>query len=315
METLRGLESLPDPRLLGSTVTWGVFDGVHRGHRRLLRRLTELACDGPSVVITFDPHPTQVLQDVEVPLLCTISERLELMAAQGIGFVLVVPFTAEFARKSAEEFVRDIVLGRLGARRVLLGHDSHFGKDRHGNDELLRRLGIEVHPCEPEMEGGRPISSSLIRQAISEGQVELAATLLGRPVCMRGTVIRGDRRGTRLGYPTANLEVQKALHPPRGVYSVETLVEGRAFLGVANLGTRPTFYEGGAPELLEVHLLAYPGGDLYGRKLEVRFCRRLRDEVKFADVEDLRKAMADDVAQVKKLWAKKLPSSSSDWNP
>lgn len=304
MHLLRGWESLPDPRVRDSFVTWGVFDGVHRGHQRVLRKLLELARGGATLVITFDPHPARVLQGIEVPLLCSLEERLERIEANGVGAALVLPFTREFAQTTAERFLRDTVIGRIGARGILLGHDSQFGKDREGDYVLLSSvgasLGIEVHEGEPEMHEGGPISSSLIRQAIAEGKIEEASDLLGRPPTCRGVVVRGDRRGTTLGFPTANLELGPMCRPPRGIYAVDGVVDGRRYAGVANLGTRPTFYGEGGPELLEVHWLDFPGGDLYGRVLEVRFRYRLRDELRFSGVEELRRAIEADVAEVRR---------------
>ncbi len=304
MEILQGLASLPDRRLAGSCVTWGVFDGVHRGHRKVLRRLLELAGEGPAAVVTFDRHPVEVLRDTPVPLIVPLDERLRLIGEQGVAFVLVLPFTREFSKTTAEEFVRDIVASRMGARRILLGHDSHFGRDRQGDVELLatlgRSLGIDVETCAPEVHEGTPISSSLIRRAIAEGRTEAAADLLGRPWSLRGIVTQGDRRGALLGFPTANVELREELHPLRGVYAVEADLDGKTYRGVANLGRRPTFHGEGAPEILEVHLLDFFGGDLYDRALIVRFLARLRDEKKFSGVDELRAQIRADIAAVRK---------------
>ncbi|MFN3486014.1 MAG: riboflavin kinase, partial [Planctomycetota bacterium] len=211
-------------------------------------------------------------------------------------------FTPEFARQSAEEFVRDVVAGRLRARGIVLGHDSRFGRGREGDLELLarlgRELGIEVRRCDPELHQGRPLSSSLIREAIAAGRLQEAALLLGRPPVVIGTVVRGDRRGTLLGFPTANIPLGRSVRPPAGVYAVEVPLEGRICRGVANLGRRPTFESGGT-EILEVHLLDYPGGDLYGRTLEVRFLRRLREERRFENVEALRRQIQADIESVR----------------
>lgn len=301
MELLRGLESLPDPRLRGAAVTWGVFDGVHRGHRKVLARL--LVLGSPAVVVTFDRHPAEVLYGKDVPLVVPLEERLRLIGACGVPYVLLLPFTREFSETAAERFVRDVVVGRIGARAILLGHDSHFGKDRRGDFELLSSLGgdlgIAVEACEPELREGRPISSSGIRQSIAEGRLAEAADMLGRPVTLWGTVVRGDRRGSTLGFPTANLDTGRQVRPPRGVYAVEAVLDGRLFAGVANLGRRPTFHAEGAPELLEVHLLDYDGGDLYGRALEVRFRYRVRDEKKFSGPAEIRRQIEADVAAVR----------------
>jgi riboflavin kinase/FMN adenylyltransferase len=216
-----------------------------------------------------------------------------------VDFCLVLNFTTEFAKLTAEEFVRDVVAGRLQARGIVLGHDSRFGRDRTGDFDFLStlagRLGVEVLNCEPDRFRGRPISSSLIREAVFAGRLDEARYLLGRPPTLIGTVVQGDRRGTALGFPTANLELHHAVRPPSGVYVAEVPFEGRVHRAVVNIGTRPTF-KGNGGEALEVHLLDYPGGDLYGRILEVRFLARLRDEKKFAGPDELRKQIAEDVA-------------------
>lgn len=304
MEILAGLEALPDPRLGAPVVTWGVFDGVHRGHRRVLETVRDWAREvrARSVAVTFDRHPSEVLSGQPVPLLVPLDERLRRIGEIGVDFALVIPFTPEFARQSAEEFVRDVVAGRLRARGIVLGHDSRFGRGREGDLELLarlgRELGIEVRRCDPELHQGRPLSSSLIREAIAAGRLQEAALLLGRPPVVIGTVVRGDRRGTLLGFPTANIPLGRSVRPPAGVYAVEVPLEGRIYRGVANLGRRPTFESGGT-EILEVHLLDYPGGDLYGRTLEVRFLRRLREERRFENVEALRRQIQADIESVR----------------
>jgi riboflavin kinase / FMN adenylyltransferase len=293
MEILRGLDSLPDPRVRNSFVTWGVFDGVHRGHAKVLRALA--AKGAPTLVVTFDRHPAEVLHGRDVPLVLPLEERLKRLAEA--SQVLVLPFTKEFAETTAEQFVRDIIVGRIGARGILLGHDSHFGKDRKGDIELLatlgRELGIEVDRCEPEVHGGRPLSSSRIREAVSAGRLDEAAEMLGRPFAVYGTVVRGDGRGAKLGFPTANVRPALPLLPPPGVYQVETL--GRK--AVANLGRRPTFHEAG-PLTLEVHILDFRG-DLYDRELEVRFLRKIRDERKFSGPEEIRRQIEADIHDVR----------------
>ncbi len=301
MRILRGLESLPDSFLANSTITWGVFDGVHLGHRQVLRILTAWAAErrSSSAVVTFDRHPAEVLRGVDVPLVCPLEERLDLIAGAGVDATLVLSFTRAFSENSAEAFVGDIVVGRIGARAVLLGHDSQFGKDRAGDLATLRalagRLGIEVRACEPARFQGRPISSSLVRDAVFAGRIEEAAALLGRPFSLHGIVVAGEGRGAKIGIPTANLELRHGVRPPRGVYAVTVPLEGREQPGVANLGTRPTFHESGA-EAVEVHLIGWKGGPLYGRNLQIRFHRRLRDEKKFSGPGELVRQIRADIA-------------------
>ena len=305
MEILSGLESLPDPRLRTPIVTWGVFDGVHRGHRRVIgQSLSWARVEGvSSAIVTFDRHPEEVLRGRKVPLVAPLGERLRLIGDLGVDFCVVLNFTLEFSKTSAEEFIRGIVAGRMAAKGIVLGHDSRFGRDRAGDLDFLTRLGrdvgLDVRHSEPELFQGRPVSSSLVREAIFAGKLEDATFLLGRAPSVIGTVVRGDRRGTKLGFPTANLELHHAVRPPAGVYSAEVPLEGRHFRALVNIGTRPTFGQDGA-EALEVHLLDYQGGDLYGRSVEVRFLGRIRDEQKFDGPESLKRQILADISQVRK---------------
>ena len=300
MQIVSGLESLPEPRIRNPIVTWGVFDGVHLGHRRVLDSVRSWAREKgvSAAAVTFDRHPAEVLHGKPIPLLLPLSERLRLIAAEGLDFCLVLNFTLEFSRTTAEQFVRDIVARRMGASGVVLGHDSRFGHDRSGDAAFLERvgreIGVEVRHCEPEFFRGNPVSSSLIREAIFEGRLDDARFLLGRPPSVIGTVVRGDRRGAALGFPTANLELHHTVRPPTGVYAAEVPLGDRAYRAVVNIGTRPTFRSGG-PETIEAHLLDYAGGDLYGRVLEVRFHSRLRDEKKFDGVDALKHQIRADI--------------------
>src|SRR6185295_3181500 len=300
MEILSGLESLPDPGLRSPIVTWGVFDGVHRGHRKVIEQALGWArAEGvSSAVVTFDRHPEEVLRGSKVPLVTPLAERLRLIGALGVDFCVVLNFTLDFAKTTAEEFIRGIVAGRMAAKGIVLGHDSRFGRDRAGDLDFLTRLGrdvgLEVRHSDPEIFQGRPVSSSLIREAIFAGRLEDATFLLGRPPSVIGTVVRGERRGTSLGFPTANLELHHAVRPPTGVYAAEVPLEGRVFRAVVNIGTRPTFQAAGA-ETIEAHLLDYAGGDLYGRVAEVRFLSRIRDEKKFEGPEALKRQITADI--------------------
>ena len=302
MEILSGLEALPDPRLRSPVVTWGVFDGVHRGHRKVLDAVLAWArADGVSAaVLTFDRHPAEVLRGAKVPFISPLGERLRLLGEAGLDFCLVLNFTLEFSRLSADRFVREVVVDRLHARGVVLGHDSRFGKDRAGDLASLHAAGLPVRQIEPEFREGRPVSSSLVREAIFAGRLDEARFLLGRPPSVHGTAVRGDRRGTGLGFPTANLELHHAVRPPAGVYAAEVPLDGRRWRAVVNIGTRPTFKTEGA-EMIEAHLLDWTGGDLYGRALEVRFLARLRDERRFEGVEALRAQIAADVEAARRL--------------
>ena len=253
----------------------------------------------PSLVITFDRHPAEVLRGVPVPLVCPVSERVRLISERGVRAVVVLPFTIEFSRTTAEEFVRDSIRGKLGASAILLGHDSHFGRDRQGDLATLERLavglGLEVRSCEPERRGGRPLSSSMIRDAVRAGDLVEAEAILGRPFALYGRVVAGEGRGAKIGIPTANLELDHELRPPTGVYAVEVPLDGRIYAGGANLGRRPTFHPEGARETAEVHLIDYQGPPLKGRRLEVRLRARVRDERRFSGPEELVRQIRSDL--------------------
>ncbi|MBI4564337.1 MAG: riboflavin biosynthesis protein RibF [Planctomycetes bacterium] len=306
MQVFRGLPAWTDPPWRGCAVTWGVFDGVHRGHQKVLDALVawarELAV--PPVVLTFDRHPAEVLWNSAVPLVVPLEQRIELIGARHVEAVVILPFTVEFSRTTAEEFIRDIVRDRMGACAVLLGHDSHFGHDRAGDVAMLERsagdLGIAVRTCAPELHRGRPLSSSLVREAVLAGRLDEAWEILGRPFALFGTVVRGDGRGASIGVPTANVAVLYGLKPPRGVYAVEaSLGEGVPCLGAANVGCRPTFHPEGAAESVEVHLIDYAGPSLLGRRLEVRFLERVREERKFSGPAELAAQIRRDIEWIR----------------
>ncbi len=299
MRIVRGLESYP-PDAGESAVALGVFDGIHLGHRAILetavaeaRRhgLAALAC-------TFDPHPIEVLQPARAPLpLTTTEDRLELIAETGVDTAVVIAFTRQVAGIEPQTFVRDVLVRTLKARDIVVGFNHRFGRGARGDASLLQRLGAELgyraHVVPPLTVDGIPVSSSEIRSALLAGDLERAARMLGRPYSAEGTVVRGAGRGRTLGFPTANVKSDRPLPLPAGVYACQAVVGHERYRAVINLGVRPTF---GETELqVEAHLLDF-SGDLYGRRLGLRFLKRLRDERKFADVEALRRQIALDVA-------------------
>lgn len=305
MEIIPGFDAFPDARVKRPVVTWGVFDGVHVGHRRVISEVFSWArqLGVSSLVATFDRHPGEILYGRDVPLVTSLEDRLRLIGELGIDFCVLIRFTREFARTTASEFIRSIIANRIGASAVVLGHDSHFGRDRKGDVAMLERLAREVtlavRFCPPVMIDGRPMSSSLIREAIFSGRLEEAGTLLGRPPSVIGTVVKGNRRGTQLGFPTANLDLHHKVRPPAGVYAGEAVLNGRTYPAAINVGSRPTFEPEGAPEHVEVHLLGYSGGDLYGCNMEVRFHGKIREEMKFSGVDELRRQIEADLTVVK----------------
>ncbi len=299
MRRLDGLESVRPGLLREPVCAIGVFDGVHRGHRQLIYELDVWArsVDGESCILTFDRHPLEVLKGVAVPAILSLEARLVELERHGVDAVVVADF-GSLKDLGPAEFLEAVVLDRLGCRRLLLGFDSHLGKDRRGGPANLGKmgeaLGIEVRIASSVLDReGQKIGSRAIRAAILAGDLEGAANLLGRPYAVRGEVIHGAGRGQELGTATANLDISGQLLPPHGVYLVRVFRGGETAPGVANLGVRPTFGDGGAPTL-EVHVPGW-SGELYGEQLDVRLLRRLRDERRFRDVAALRAQIAADL--------------------
>jgi|LakMenEpi03Aug12_release.lakeMendotaPanAssembly.Ray.scaffolds.fasta_scaffold204538_2 riboflavin kinase/FMN adenylyltransferase len=286
-------------------LTVGTFDGVHRGHQGVisLMRKTADAQGLRVVVVTFDPHPQIVLAKPgrePLALLTTIEERCERLAHVGVDEVVVIPFTHEFAQTSAESFIRQLV-STIDVQHFFIGHDHAFGKDRGGNEELLRHLGVElgfdVERIPPLETDGLVVSSTLVRAALKSGDVEAATAMLGKPYALRGTVVQGDGRGRTLGVPTANIIPTNPhkLMPANGVYVVSMLIDGSEHVGMANIGVRPTFTNDTAPTL-EVHILQFDN-DLYNTTLDVQFHARLRGEQKFGSREEFLAQLEHDKQQ------------------
>jgi riboflavin kinase/FMN adenylyltransferase len=289
------------PHVTGTVLTVGTFDGVHRGHLDVLGRLVAHArrLGRPSLLVTFEPHPLEVLNPAAAPLLLTTrEEKLALLAETGLDYVAIVPFTSELAAQSAEDFVDRVLRERFRLAQLLIGHDHGFGRGREGDVETLRALGaargfaVEVVP--PVVtDTGEPLSSSRIRRALAAGDLAGAAASLGRDYGVSGRVVPGDARGRGLGFPTINLlpESPRKLLPPDGVYAVEVQMPGGRYGGMMNLGGRPTF--GDERRTIEAHLFDVTG-DFYGDLVQLAFVRRLRDTMKFEGVEALRAQLAAD---------------------
>ena len=292
----------------GAVLTVGTFDGVHRGHALVLERTAERARQSglKSVVLTFDPHPLDVVNPSAAPPLLTLwDEKLEALAQTPVDYIAVIPFTPELAAYTAEEFVERVLVDTLGMRELLIGHDHGFGRGRAGDVESLRmigrRRGFPVEVVSPVLgSDGAPISSTAIRRAIAHGDLARASDGLGRRYSFTGRVVSGEGRGRLLGFPTLNLELgsRRKLLPPHGVYAVH--VEGRdaAFGGMMNLGPRPTF--GDSTISQEVHLFDAIG-DWYGKSLRVEFLARLRDVRKFSGPEDLVAQLQRDAEEARAL--------------
>ncbi len=298
----------------GAVVAIGNFDGVHLGHEALIGAAREQArgLGVPLMVLTFEPHPRSVFSPDAPPFrLTSLRTRLQALEALGVDHATVLHFDLEFARKSAEDFVRQILVRDLAARHVVVGWDFCFGRGRAGNADLLREMGAElgfgVTAIEPVRgPDGEVYSSSVIRQALRAGDPQKAARLLGRPWEIEGRVEAGDRRGRQLGFPTANLALGDLLHPALGVYAVQAGLDRGSetdwYDGVANIGRRPTVE--GTRVQLEVHLFDF-AGDLYGRHLRTRLLAFLRGEKKFDGLEALRAQIAQDSRRARDLLAAK----------
>ena len=295
----------PPPRAI---VTIGVFDGVHRAHQRLIRAAVRMARRrrGTSVALTFDPDPQAVLHPASAPpALMPLDERVAYLRELGVDLVWVIPFTPRFARLTAAQFIRRILVARVRAEAVLVGEAFAFGRNRRGDMEVLRslgpRCGIRVVSVRQITHGGEPISSSRIRRLIAEGRLGLARRLLGRPPALYGRVVRGAGRGRRFHVPTANVRLEPHALPPEGVYAVLLRRAGRpgTFRGVMNLGTRPTF--GAGPLVCEVHLLGF-SGTLTGRSVSVSLLARLRGERCFSSPEALYRQVRLDLRRAHRLF-------------
>lgn len=282
-----------------TVLTLGVFDGLHLGHQRIMATVAERAraVGAHATAITFDPHPRAVLHPESAPpLLQTLDQRLANLEVLGIEQAIVVPFTREFAGIDAEEFLKEIVHDRLQAKEVYLGKGFAFGKNRGGNIDLLRKMSAELGFFADEVPEvclrGKRISSSKIRHLLAEGRVNLVRRMLGRPYGVEGVIIRGNRRGHTIGFPTANLKPHNRVVPKFGVYATATLLDGVWRRSITNIGVRPTF-ENEADPSIETYIFDFDG-DLYGDVLRVRFLHRIRDEQKFSGVEELTAQIARD---------------------
>ena len=293
--------------LRGAVIALGNFDGFHRGHQAVAGEAIGWAkAEGrPSIIATFDPHPVRHFRpDVPPFRLTTLEQRQELYLAAGATAMLVFHFDAALAGTSAEDFIRAILLDRFGAHGVVTGGDFTFGRGAKGNVELLRTLGSELglqsRVVEPVANGGEVVSSSRIRQALRDGDPQLAARLLTRPFAIRGIVEHGDKRGRTIGYPTANVTIDNYLRPKYGIYAVtgRLLATGQVLHGAANIGIRPQFEP--PKELLEPYFFDF-SGDLYGQEIEVAFHHFLRGEAKFDSLEALIAQMDKDCAEARRL--------------
>ena len=290
MEIIKGIESLKRP-FKNAVVTLGNFDGVHLGHQRIFRRVKKEASrvHGEGVVITFEPHPLKVLAPERfLPLLTPFRKKMMLIAESGIEIVLCIEFSLDFSITSPAEFIETILVEKMAVKKVIIGYNYHFGRGQKGDARSLKeageKFGFDVEVVEPLRVGHIIVSSSKIRTLIQGGEVEEASKLLGRDYPIIGKVVEGAKRGQTLGFPTANLEISDELYPKTGVYAVEVVWHQQRLNGLANIGSNPTFSaQTGTREerfSLEVHILNF-NREIYGKEIEVRFKKRIRDEVRF----------------------------------
>lgn len=306
MTIIYKLEELEKP-LRNPVLTIGNFDGVHKGHLALFGKVKERAesIGGQSAVMTFDPHPAKVMMPENSPLLITPThQKLKLIEEAGIDVVFCLSFNKEFAAISAQDFVRTILVAKIGVKELVVGYDYAFGYAREGNISLLRemgdRLGFAVHVVEPVRLDHTLVSSTSIRKMVQEGNLSGAKDLLGRDYQICGKVVRGMNRGGKLlGFPTANLELVDELIPKKGVYAVKVLVDDKTYYGLTNIGYNPTFGQG--PFSVETHILDF-SGDLLGKTVRVNFIERIRDEKAFETVKDLERQITQDVFRARELF-------------
>ncbi|MDR9418424.1 bifunctional riboflavin kinase/FAD synthetase [Gracilimonas sp.] len=301
---LKNIERNPN-----TVVTVGTFDGVHIGHRKLMETVVEKANErnARSLVVTFDPHPREIINPGEdgIKMLTTLKERCEILEDLGIDVLLVIPFDRDFSLLSSEEFVRDIIHKKIGVSEFVIGYDHHFGKDREGTIDTIKKLGqklgFDSYVVSKQEMGDVTISSTVTRKTLAvEGNVKKAAEYLGREYLLNGIVMHGDERGRKIGYPTANLkpEHKNKVIPKNGVYAVKVRVAGEWSGGMMNIGLRPTFGED--ERTIEVNIFDFDE-EIYGDTIQVRFIDRIRDEQKFEGIEALKQQLKKDKQSSRKI--------------
>jgi riboflavin kinase/FMN adenylyltransferase len=316
MRVVNSLEEMDPAR--GCVLSVGVFDGFHLGHRRILEVALSLAkeLDTPLYALSFQPHPRKVLHGEELDLITSVDHRQSLLERAGVDTTVLIEFTPEFAALSAQRFVEDVALGRLGAKAMVLGRTAGIGSGRSADAnriaEIGAGLGVDVRIVAPVIVGGERVSSTRVREAIQAGDLALAEELLGRRVSVFGTVVRGHGIGRKLGFPTANVDVHREVRPPFGVYATWAVSQESRIPAVTNVGFRPTFTDDGGTRasgvrpdrLVETHLLDRPGADFYDTCLEIEFVKKLRDERRFGTDAELAEQIARDVEAARRALAR-----------
>ncbi|MFH1422324.1 MAG: riboflavin biosynthesis protein RibF [Planctomycetota bacterium] len=311
---ISNLKEISPAHFTRPVVAIGVFDGFHTGHQKIIRELVEWAkkIKGESVILTFKRHPRQVLvyrrrkkknDCLKIPpfSIITFRHRLLFFERFGINHCVILPFTKKFADTPAEKFVTDVLIKKIHTAGILMGFDSSFGRNCEGNTKTLRSIvskhNIELRICSKVKTGKETASSTLVRKLISTGKIKKASSMLGRDVSIIGVVVKGDGRGNKIGFPTANLDLHHETRPPAGVYTGKAEISPfnvknpKLYPAMINIGARPTFR--GKKEMVEVHLIGF-SGDLYGKELDVSFTKKLRDECRFNSAEALIKQLSKD---------------------
>ncbi|WP_419699935.1 bifunctional riboflavin kinase/FAD synthetase [Mucilaginibacter sp. NFX135] len=293
-----------------AVVTIGTFDGVHIGHRKIISGIKEIAdsIGGETVILTFFPHPRMILhpEDESLKLITTITEKAQLMEDLGVDHLIITPFSRDFSNQTAESYIRDVLVNKIGTKKIVIGYDHRFGKDRQGGLEDLQKLGpvygfdvVEI----PEQDINEvAISSTRIRNALLNGEIDLANSFLGYPFFITGTVIRGDQIGRQLGYPTANIVVEEKykLIPTDGIFAVTVTVAGNTYKGMAYIGSRPTV--NGLTRNIEVNIFDFDQ-EIYNQAIRMEFHHYVRGDVKFASLDELKVQLARDKEDVLALLA------------
>ena len=297
------------PEIKNPVITLGTFDGVHLGHQEIINFLNESAqkVDGESVLFTFHPHPRMVLHpdDHNLELIQNIDQRIKRLEEAGVQHLILHPFTREFAKQSATEFVRNILVNKLNVKVLTIGYNHHFGKNREGNIELLRELGpvynFEVQEIPAMRHGDLSISSTKIRRAIKDGDITKANAFLGNPFCFEGEVKSGDKIGSKIGFPTANIGAvdETQIIPAVGVYAVNIKVGAEMYQGMMNIGYRPTV-SNESEKRIEVNIFDF-SDDIYGTKLEIYVIGRIRDEQSFSSIDELKDQLGKDEINSKRI--------------
>jgi riboflavin kinase/FMN adenylyltransferase len=292
-------------------VTIGTFDGVHLGHRKIVSRLHDLAAanDGESVIFTFHPHPRKVVaaSETNLRLLTSFEEKIALFEKYGVDHLIVYPFTPEFAQLTYEEFVEQILVGQIHTKSLVVGYDHKFGKGRAGDFDLLKacadRLGFSIEKLDVLLMNESNISSTKIREAIEAGDITTANAFLGYPFTLHGTVVEGQKIGRTINYPTANVDTSDPdkIIPGYGVYAVKVVVRNKEYLGMLNIGSRPTVNHNADHRTVEVNILDFDA-EIYGEEIKVIFYHKLREEQRFASLDALKQQLAKDKFNTKSFF-------------